>query len=249
MADTPKTLKAYGDTRDDGMVQVSFTLPVACGPLAKEAGRAFAGQLGLKDVKLACFKPAGDGFTFYVAYGRADVKVDVASLPEVTDHGESMSRTDVDAYAAENIGRTIAIVGAAIGSDAHSVGIDAIMNMKGFSGDYGLERYECFEAVNLGAQVTAEELVRKAGEVAAEVVLVSQIVTQKDIHVQQLTRLVELMEAEGMRDSVLLIVGGPYIDDRLAQELGYDAGFGRGTLPKDVATFIARRLAETDKET
>jgi hypothetical protein len=30
----------------------------------------------------------------------------------------------------------------------------------------------------------------------------------------------------------------------LAAELGYDAGFGRGTLPSDVAAFVARRMAD-----
>jgi hypothetical protein len=31
----------------------------------------------------------------------------------------------------------------------------------------------------------------------------------------------------------------------MATELGYDAGFGRGTLPSEVAAFIASRLAKT----
>jgi len=30
----------------------------------------------------------------------------------------------------------------------------------------------------------------------------------------------------------------------LATELGYDAGFGRGTLPSEVAAFIATRMAK-----
>ena len=53
-----------------------------------------------------------------------------------------------------------------------------------------------------------------------------------------------LLEAEGLRDDVLLIAGGPRVTNLLATELGYDAGFGRNTLPSDVAAFIAQRLAE-----
>ena len=241
-----KTVKAYGDTRDDGMVQLSFTLPVEEGPLSSEAGRAFAERLGLKDVRLACSKAAGDGFTFFVVYGRAPVEV---TLDELTaaERGEAMSREEVDAYLKEHLGRKVVVVGAALGSDAHSVGIDAVMNMKGFAGDYGLERYEAFEAHNLGAQLPPEELVRRAEDLGAEAILASQVVTQKNIHVLQLTRLVELVEAEGLREKVLLITGGPYIDSRLAQELGFDAGFGRGTRPRDVASFIARRLVQKKK--
>jgi beta-lysine 5,6-aminomutase beta subunit len=124
------------------------------------------------------------------------------------------------------------------------VGIDAIMNMKGFAGDYGLERYETIEAYNLGAQIAPEELVRQAEQRGADAILVSQVVTQKNIHVMQLTRLIELAEAEGIRERTLMIAGGPYIDEKLAQELGYDAGFGRDTRPRDVATFIARSVVE-----
>jgi len=242
-------VKAYGDTRDDGRVQLSFTLPVRNGPKALAAGKLFAKSLGLEDVRVAVAKPAGDEFTFFVVYGRSSVEIDLDSIAAAEERAESMSRDEVDAYVKEHLGRKLVVVGACIGSDAHSVGIDAIMNMKGYHGDYGLERYGMFDARNLGAQVEPEELVRKAEAAGADAILASQVVTQKDIHVRQLTRLVELLEAEGLREKVLLITGGPYIDGALAQELGYDAGFGRGTLPSDVATFIARRLVERkDKE-
>ncbi len=39
--------------------------------------------------------------------------------------------------------------------------------------------------------------------------LVSQTVTQKDIHIKNLTELVEMLEAEGLRDKVILACGGP----------------------------------------
>ena len=57
------------------------------------------------------------------------------------------------------VGRRVVVLGACTGTDAHAVGIDAIMNMKGFAGDYGLERYPWFEAYNLGSQVENAELV------------------------------------------------------------------------------------------
>src|SRR3712207_8490286 len=48
------------------------------------------------------------------------------------------------------VGRRIVVFGACTGTDTHTVGIDAILNMKGYAGDYGLERYPGFEAYNLG---------------------------------------------------------------------------------------------------
>jgi len=134
------------------------------------------------------------------------------------------------------------VIGASTGTDAHTVGIDAIMNMKGFAGHYGLERYEMIEAYNLGSQVENEDFVAKAVELNADVLLVSQTVTQKNIHIKNLTELVELLEAEGLRDKVILIAGGPRISHELVKEIGYDAGFGPNTFADDVASYIAKEM-------
>jgi beta-lysine 5,6-aminomutase beta subunit len=116
------------------------------------------------------------------------------------------------------------------------------MNMKGFAGHYGLERYEMLEVHNMGSQVLNEEFVKKAIELKADMLLVSQTVTQKKVHVLNLTNLVELLEAEGIRDDVILICGGPRISNELAKELGYDAGFGPGTYADQVASYIVKEL-------
>ena len=77
----------------------------------------------------------------------------------------------------------------------------------------------------------------------ADVLLVSQTVTQKDVHIKNLTELVEMLEAEGLRDKVILVCGGPRISHELAQELGYDAGIGSGSYADDVASYVAQELA------
>ena len=151
---------------------------------------------------------------------------------------------EIDAFVAERIGRKVRVAGACIGTDAHTVGIDAILNMKGYKGDYGLERYRMFETFNLGSQVAAEELVRFTQEHRIDALLASQVVTQKGSDIKNFTALSELLEAQGLRDRVVLICGGPRVTNLLASELGYDAGFGRGTLPSEVASFIATALAE-----
>ena len=129
------------------------------------------------------------------------------------------------------------VIGACIETDAHTVGIDAIMNMKGYNGHKGLESYHQIRAINMGAQVDSEELVTRAIEERADVILVSQVVTQKNIHLDNLTKLSDLLEAEGLRERVILVVGGPRIGHELAKELGYDAGFGPKSYAEDVASF------------
>ena len=110
------------------------------------------------------------------------------------------------------------------------------MNMKSFAGHYGLERYDMIEARHLGSQVPNDEFLAKAIEFGANALLISQTVTQKDVHIQHLTELIEMIEAEGLRDRMIVCCGGPRITPELAKELGYDAGFGANTYADDVAS-------------
>ncbi len=62
------------------------------------------------------------------------------------------------------------------------------------------------------------------------------------MHIQNLTELVELIEAEGIREDIVLLCGGPRITHELAKELGYDAGFGPGKYADDVASFAVTEM-------
>jgi len=243
-------IRPYGDAPNDGAVQLSFTLPVADGAKAREAARQFVVALGFARCEVVHAQPLDGEFTFFIAYGRTNVAVDYDRIVvEETSDAEAMSFDEVNAYIAEQLGRKLVVVGACTGFDAHTVGIDAIMNMKGYNHHYGLERYPWVEAHNLGAQVPNERLVEYAQEVGADAILVSQIVTQRDVHIANLTQLVELLEAEGLRERFVVAVGGPRLSHKLAVELGFDAGFSRGTYAEHVATFVARTLVERRRNT
>lgn len=235
-------IKAYGDTLNDGAVQLSFTLPVPAGDEAKEAARQLAVKMGFEAPAVTEMSDLGAGFTFFVLYGKCSHTVDYSAIKIPKRQQEIMSFGEVNELIKQELGRKVVVVAACTGSDAHTVGIDAIINMKGYLGEYGLERYPEMEAYNLGSQVPNAELLAKAVELGADAVLVSQVVTQKNIHLENLTELVELAEAEGLRDKILLICGGPRISHELAIELGYDAGFGSGTMPNHVASYIAAEL-------
>lgn len=237
-------LRPYGDTMNDGKVQLSFTLPVKDDERGEEAARQIARTMGLEDVNIAFHNALDKEYTMYVVYGSCTHTIDYTAIEVQTVEEETMSMEEVDAYIKENIGRRIVVVGASTGTDAHTVGIDAVMNRKGFAGHYGLERYEMIEALNMGSQVPNEVLVEKAVEMKADVLLVSQTVTQKDVHVQNMTELIELLEAENLRDKFIVCCGGARVTHELAKELGYDAGFGAGKFAEDVATFAVTEMVK-----
>lgn len=242
-------VKAYGDTLDDGRMQLSFTLPVPLDDNAKEAARQLALQMGLDEPSVVHSEAMGEGFAFFVVYGQCRHRVDLARIQVARPEFEVLDKDAVNEKIERLMRRKLVVVGACIETDAHTVGIDAIMNMKGFNGHKGLESYPQIRAINMGAQVDSEDLVARALQEQADAILVSQVVTQKNIHLDNLTRLSDILEAEGLRERVILVVGGPRISHELAKELGYDAGFGPGCYAENVASFLieewARRHAPT----
>ncbi|MBR0072637.1 MAG: hypothetical protein IJP95_02250, partial [Bacteroidales bacterium] len=149
-------IKPYGDTMNDGKTQVSFTLPVPEGDEAIEAAKQLMKKMGFENPLVVYTKQLTEGFTFFNCYGSCTHTVDYSSIYVPKVESTKMDMHECDEYIRENIGRKIVIVGASTGTDAHTVGIDAIMNMKGYAGHYGLERYDMIDAYNLGSQVPNE---------------------------------------------------------------------------------------------
>jgi len=241
-------IKPYGDTLNDGAVQVSFTLPMALSAKAIQTAKEVAKEMNLVDPSVVHSEVVGDNFSFFIVYGAVKAQIDVSKIKVVELKKTSKSKKEIEKLVEENFDRELVFVGASTGTDAHTVGIDAIMNMKGFDGHYGLERYAGIKAINLGSQVTNEDFVRIARDEKADVLLVSQTVTQKEVHLKNLIELVELLESEGLRKDVLLIAGGARITHELAKELGYDAGFGPGSYAEDVASFAVEELIKRKGE-
>jgi beta-lysine 5,6-aminomutase beta subunit len=241
---TPEVVRPYGDRRDDGVVQLSFVLPIAAGARAREAATQVARKMGLGQVHVAAMEKAASGYTFFVVYGRTEASVDLSRIDVPEVKGAKRGFDELNAIVTRELGRRIVVLGACTGSDAHAVGIDAIMNMKGFAGDYGLERYPAFDARNLGSQVENAALARACRDAGADAVLVSQVVTQRDVHKENARAFLEELKKLGIRERTIALLGGPRIDHRLALELGFDAGFGPGTKPSDVANYVVGQVME-----
>jgi beta-lysine 5,6-aminomutase beta subunit len=240
-------VKPYGDTMNDGKMQLSFTLPVPACEESIEAAKQLLKKLGFENPQVVFYKELTEGFTFFNCYGNCTQSVDYSTIHVPKVESDKMDMHETDNFIRQQVGRKIVVLGASTGTDAHTVGIDAIMNMKGYAGHYGLERYEMIDAYNLGSQIPNDEFIAKAIELKADALLVSQTVTQKDVHIGNLVELIEMLEAEGLRDKLLVVCGGPRISHELAKELGYDAGFGMNSYADDVASFIATQIAKRNE--
>lgn len=236
-------LRPYGDTTGDGMVQVSFTLPMSHSKLAEGAAAQLANKMGIDPAMVVHAKAMGPDFTFFVVYGRVNHLVDTSKVKVVERDYPLLSPKDVNLAIRKGLRRRLVVVGGCIGTDAHTVGIDAILNIKGFAGEKGLEYYREVKVVNLGAQVSVPELVARSRQEKADAVLVSQVVTQRDAHILNTKEMsAAFREAYPADRKPLLIVGGPRFDESAAADLGVDRVFVRGTTPADVASFLVHRL-------
>jgi beta-lysine 5,6-aminomutase beta subunit len=245
---TSREVRPYGDTTGDGMVQLSFTLPVPHGPRADGAARQLANKMGIDPAMVVHSHAIGTDFSFFVVYGSVRHLVDLNEVTVVEREYPLLSPAEVNSSVKRMLRRKLVVVGGCIGTDAHTVGIDAILNVKGFAGEKGLEYYREFRVINLGAQVGVPELVRQARAERADVVLVSQVVTQRDAHILNTQEMsAAFREAMGTRRPVL-VAGGPRFDPMMAGELGVDRVFGRGTTPGEVASYLVHAIMRREKE-
>jgi beta-lysine 5,6-aminomutase beta subunit len=243
-----KHLQPYGDIMNDGAVQLAFTLPVEISPEAREAAIQLVQKMGFDQVKVATMEKAADGFAFFVVYGRLKHSVDFTQIHVHKVNATKRSREELDEIVRTRIGRKLVIVGACTGFDAHTVGIDAIINMKGFAGDYGLERYQWLDARNWGAQVLNEDLLKRAVDEKADAVLVSKVVTQHNIHIRDMKDLMARAEGMGLKNKMIFVAGGPRVTHPLALECGFDAGFSTGTQPSEVASYVVEEFLRRQEE-
>ena len=245
---TERVVRPYGDTTGDGRVQVSFTLPVPAGTgaeraLGEGAALQLAAKMGLDPAMVVHAKGVGPDFTFFIVYGRVSHLVDLPAVTVAEREFPVLPAAEVNLRIRSALGRKLVVVGACVGTDAHTVGIDAILNVKGYAGEKGLEYYREIRVVNMGAQVAIPALVARAAAERADAVLVSQVVTQRDAHLANTREMSAAFHAGFGPTRPLLVVGGPRFDPSAARDLGVDKIFGRGSTPREVASYLVHVLA------
>jgi methylmalonyl-CoA mutase cobalamin-binding subunit len=163
----PTIVRPYGDTTGDGMVQLSFTLPVPHDARAEGAALLLAAKMGMEPAMVVHAKAMGPAFTFFVVLS--------TSAP----------------------------------------------------------RCSC-----------VPELIQRARVEKADAILVSQVVTQKDAHLHNTRQLADAVRAASWArpGRPLVVVGGPRFDVTAAESLGVDRVFGKGTTPREVASYLAHMI-------
>ncbi len=217
----------------DGWVQTILFLPVA-DRLARAAALEIGARMGLRDVEVIHAEPLhpAEGTRVEIK-GRFDAALVLSEL-SVPPEPDLLDEDEIRAAVKR---RPIRIVAATVGEDEHSVGLREIIDIKhgGVEG-FGIECH-C-----LGTSVPLEKLVDAAVEYDADAVLASMIISHDDIHYRNMRRLHELAVEKGVRQRLAIVCGGSQVSPEIAARQGVDAGFGRGTKGRHVASFLVRKL-------
>ena len=96
----------------------------------------------------------------------------------------------------------------------------------------------------LGPDLAAEEIIEQVVNHQADILLIGRTLGYGVAEL--LARFVDLADASGIRDKVKMGIGGMAIRQELAAELGFDAGFGPGTLVEEVLCFVEDREYKPD---
>jgi D-ornithine 4,5-aminomutase subunit beta len=214
--------------------------------VAEAAALEMAKRMGLKEAEVISRRlmhPA-EGSLFEMK-GVLDAAVRIANLP-LPAQEEPLPDAEIEAWVRP---REVHVVAATVGEDEHSVGLHEILDIK----HGGIEKYG-FRCHDLGTSVPIERLLDVAEQTGARAVLISTIVTHAHVHEEHMRRLHTLAQQRGvrqrqrLRERLVLVAGGTQVTDELARECGMDAGFGRGTTGRDVASFLVRTLRAREGE-
>src|SRR5919198_1935092 len=112
----PTIVRPYGDRYGDGVVQLSFVLPVPAGERARQAAAELCRRMGLEDVVVAAMERAAEGYTFFVVYARTTAAIDWLGL-QVPEAPRKKDFDELNAIIAREVGRRIVVLGGCTGSD------------------------------------------------------------------------------------------------------------------------------------
>jgi D-ornithine 4,5-aminomutase subunit beta len=242
---TPLAERAAGRLRPevekhgDGVVCVTLFVP-AEPRVAEAAALAMATGMGLRDpevISRRLMHPA-EGSVFEVK-GVFDTAISITDLA-LPQREAPLPDSEIEAWVRL---REIHVVAATVGEDEHSVGLHEILDIK----HGGIEKYG-FRCHSLGTSVGVDRLLDAAEQTGARAVLISTIVTHARVHEEHMRRLHALARQRGVRARLVLIAGGTQVTDQLARACGMDAGFGRRTTGREVASFLVRTLRSQESK-
>src|SRR6202790_3048076 len=105
-----EAVKPYADHLGDGLVQLSFTLPVPYSLAARKAALELAGKMGFSETEVVHYEQLTEGYTYFVMYGTCAQTIDFTALEGEGFNIEYMTEDEIERFADEHVRRKIVVV-------------------------------------------------------------------------------------------------------------------------------------------
>ena len=89
-------VRPYADHLGDGLVQMSFTLPVPYGLAARKAAQEWAAKMGFEHPEVVHYQELTPGYTYFVMFAEGKQTVDYCSLSHEGFDIEYMSEEEIE---------------------------------------------------------------------------------------------------------------------------------------------------------
>jgi len=118
------------------------------------------------------------------------------------------------------------IIMCTVKGDIHDIGKNLVIMMLEGAG---------FKVIDLGVDLTVENLIKKIEEIKPDVLGLSVLLTTT---MPEMRNVIETLKSKGLRDSLKVMVGGAPVDGAFAEKIGAD-GYGQDAAE---AVELARRF-------
>lgn len=138
---------------------------------------------------------------------------ETAFVPEIIMSSRAMNVATIvleDLLGESSVPKVGTVVAATVKGDLHDIGLNLVCMML---------RNVGFIVYNMGCDVSADELIRKAEEVNADIICMSAMLTTT---MPQVQRTIKLLENKGLRTKYKIMVGGAPVTERFAKRIGAD---------------------------
>ncbi len=238
-------IRPYGQHQADGIVQISFTLQLPCNEEAQRVAVSYSAKMGLQNARVTWMEAIGPEFTYFILYGQAEHSVDLAEARALEGPLQRVAEkpTQLDKEYRQHLGRRVSLLVCTDGMDQCEIDFEALVSLKGVSGEIGLEGYSTFNIRRLRDVDSVDKITDAAMRMKADALIVCEPESGwgkgekglKDLagKIKKAKELPEWFVAACWRRK-------PTAADTVL--VGYDLSFSSGVLPSTVADSLVATL-------
>lgn len=193
MADFDKLKDAMGDLEEDDVLEMLEKVMEDGGSQAGEAMKAFQEGMNIVGERFASQE-------YFVS--------DLIFSGELMTEAMDIIRPALLSQSSEKVGKMILCT---VEGDLHDIGKNIVKAMLEASG---------FDVVDMGIDVPAAEIVKKAKEEGIHIIGLSGVLT---LAIDSMKATIEAFKEAGLREDVKIVIGGAPVTDKVCELVGADA--------------------------